>query len=311
VKSIVERFLLSLEANGRSPRTILSYEWRLTDFRRFMSARGITSVEALKPGDLDAWAVALRRQSERWADHPTRPVCNGGLSPASIAGRIQAVKTFLAWCARRGYLAQSPAAHLQKPRLDLDASDRVMDADDLRRLVAEAMKLARGGQRLALRDLALISFIAETGCRPGEALSLRVGWLDLANLEAMVKGKRGKRTVDYTLATADALRAWLAVHPGGRRVFVNRSGEPLTESGLYQVFKRLAKAASVAGRFNPQSVRHLVGQMFTDRANLELARDKLGHSSVTTTAQFYAHQDRERLRQATHRLSLIGPDADA
>jgi len=54
------------------------------------------------PGVLDAWAVSLRRLGERWGDHPTRTARDGGLSDFTIAGRVQAVRTFFNWCGPRG-----------------------------------------------------------------------------------------------------------------------------------------------------------------------------------------------------------------
>jgi integrase/recombinase XerC len=256
----VNNFLISLEANGRASRTIDTYAWRLGGFQEFIKALGVADVEALCPEHIDAWAISLRRQSERWVDHPTRPAEAGGLSPASIAGRIQAVKTFLAWCHGRGYLDSSPAAHLKTPHVELDSSERVMRPDDFLRLVDQAETLATGGQRLAVRDYALVTFIYETGCRPGESC------------EAIVRGKTGTRRVLFADTTAGTLRNWLGVRPDCDHdfVFVGRTGTPLTVSGLYQVFRRLAKNLGVVGRYNPHSVRHLVGQTFTDKTNLEL-----------------------------------------
>jgi len=310
LKDAVEAFLLALEARGCRPRTVGSYRQRLAGLMRLLGSRGLTEVT---PGDLDAWVVSLRRQSERWGNHPQRPAAAGGLSEATIAGRIQAAKAFFRWCEERGLVDRSPARHLRKPRLDQAVpGEKVMDRGDLLRMVEAAGERAAEGGWLAVRDLALLLFLADTGCRVGEAASLRLGWLRLEACEADVEGKTGRRVVDYTERTAAALRAYLAVRPsvGNDRVFVGRSGDPLTPRGIYQVFKRLAKAAGVKGRFNPHSLRHLVGQTFTDRANLELARQKLGHKDVTTTARFYANQDRARLRAATRRLSLLNGIVD-
>jgi integrase len=163
---------------------------------------------------------------------------------------------------------------------------------------------------LAVRDYALVTFIYETGCRPGECVSLLLEGVNLESCEAIVRGKTGTRKVLFADTTAGTLRNWLAIRPDCDHdfVFVGRTGTPLTVSGLYQVFRRLAGNVGIRGRYNPHSVRHLVGQTFTDKTNLELARDKLGHSSVTTTARFYAHQDGERVRRATRRLSLLSDD---
>lgn len=301
----LDGFLLALEARGCRPATVKSYRMRLAGLISFLLARGMGDLGAVGPGDLDAWVVTLRRQSARWVDHPARPEQGGGLSPATISGRIQSAKALFDWCVRREYLEKSPASHLRRPKVSNRCdSSKVMVVEDLARLVAVAERWAEDGEP---RDLALLLFLVETGCRVGEAASLRVGWLDLEAGDGIVVGKTGERPVDFTAATAMAMRAWLLVRPAVDHdcVWVGRYGKGLSASGIYGVLRRLAKEAGVKGKFNPHSIRHLVGQSWTDEVSLELARQKLGHSTVLTTAMFYSHQDRARVKAATQKLSLV------
>jgi site-specific recombinase XerD len=312
----LERFLLSLEANDRSRATIDTYAWRVGHFLEFIETRDLVRLEAIGPEEVDVWAVSLRRQERRYADHPWRPAERGKLSAATIAGRIQAVKAFFVFCVERGYVERSPAHHLRRPRINQSVNGRnskAMDPDDLASMLAVAEAKAKLGKP---RDVALLCFLADTGCRVGELVSLTVDSLHLPAMDAVLNGKTGPVTVDFGGRTAEALRAWLDVRPDVRHRFVFTSlsndpdsrGQPLTEVGVYQVLRRLAAKAGVRGRFNPHSVRHLVGQLFTDKANLELARRKLNHNQISTTADFYSHQDRERLKAATERFSLVSDD---
>jgi len=145
------KFYLSLEANGRRPRTIGSYRQRLAGFSRFLSAQGIDELGRITAEVMDAWVVSLRRQSERYADHGRRPSQRGGLSEVTISGRIQAVKSFCAWCVERGLLESSPARHLKRPQVGHSAVSKAMAAGDLELLLAEAERRAEAGQP---RDLA-------------------------------------------------------------------------------------------------------------------------------------------------------------
>lgn len=170
------------------------------------------------------------------------------------------------------------------------------------------------------RDLAMVRFFAETGCRVGEVVKLQVSYVDLANLEAYITdGKTGEDPVDFGEQTAVAMRAWLDVRPQVEHdfVFVNlghdpaRYGQPLTESGAYQVLKRLARFAGAKGPHNPHSIRHLLGKHYTEKGNLALAQNKLRHTNISTTVESYAHQGREEVKDATSRLSLLLDHADA
>lgn len=303
-------FLLALEARGCRPATVKSYRLRLAGLVSFLSARGVGNVGEAGPGDLDAWVVSLRRQTVRWLGHPARPEQMGGLSLATIRGRAQSAQAFFRWCAERRLVEGSPAAHLRLPKVNSRCGDKVMKAVDLARLVAVAEERAEAGKP---RDLALLLFLVETGCRAGEAASLRLGWLDLEAGDGIVEGKSGQRAIDFTGVTAEALRAWLAVRPAVDHdfVWVGQRGGPLSARGIYEVLRRLAREGGVEGRFNPHSIRHLVGQSWSDQVNLELVRQKLGHQSVLTTAMFYANQDRERVKAATRKLSLVGMSRQA
>jgi len=272
----IDEFLLFLEAAGRSERTLGSYAERLRYLAAFLAEQGIDEINAVRATDLDRFVVSQRRR---------------GLSAAAIAGRIQAIKAFFAWCVRRGYLERSPAAHLVEPRLEQGGRSAAMARGDLGRLLAAAESRPR--------DLAVLLFLADTGCRVGELVRLEWNQVDLAERCAWVNGKTGGRYVDFTGRTAEALGRLLAVSDGPL-VF------GMTGNAVRKMLARLGARAGVTGRVNPHSIRHLVGQAWLDDgANLELVRQKLGHRDIQVTAMFYAHQDRERVRAATERFSLV------
>lgn len=289
----IDQFLLHLHAAGRSPQTIKSYRLRfrrLLAYPEFMEWQPLTAVT---PEMLDRYGADLRE-----AD----------LSDASRLAYIQTAKTFFSFCHRRGYISRDPGVDLERPKLNHDARNRVMARQDLYRLLDLASAQARRGNP---RNLAILMFMADTGCRRGELTSLTMRNLRLDDLEATVTGKTGSRAVDYTDKTANVMRSWLDVRPDVPHDFVfigqgqKNDGQPLLPGALNSLFKRMGKRAGVQGRCNPQAVRHLVGQSWTDAVNLELVRMKLGHASITTTAMFYTHQDMTRVKAATALHSVI------
>ena len=278
MKIILEAFLLYLEAGGRSLCTLAIYAERLGYLRAFLEERGIVKVEEVQPGDLDAYVASLRRR---------------GLSPVTLSGRIVVTKTFFTWCVKRGYLSRSPADHLRKPKLERGGRAMAMARDDLTRLIGAA-----DGRP---RDLAVLLFLADTGCRIGEVVALCVGDVCLEKCEAYVDGKTGGRWVDFTERTARAVEAWLTARDGPEELLFG-----MTANGVRKMLERLAERAGVTGRCNPHSIRHLVGQNWLDQgANLEIVRQKLGHRDIAVTAMFYAHQDRVRVKAATEKFSLV------
>lgn len=289
------QFITHLHAAGRSDQTMSTYERR---FRRFLEA-GFSpdqELDTITPELLDTWAASLAK-----------------LSPASRLGYIQAIKTLFRFCWRRGWLDRDPAADLHRPYVPMSTRHKAMSSHDFFRMMDVAHNKALNGSG---RDLALISLMADTGIRRGEVCNLRVGDLRLDDLEAWVTGKTGERLVDYTTSTREIMLLWLEersladvnhdfVFIGHSHGLSQNHGGKLHPDAINSIFRRLAHRAHAKGNINPHSLRHLVGQWWTDRVgNLELVRQKLGHANITTTARFYAHQDLSRVKAATSLYSL-------
>lgn len=311
VASIFEEFIDSRRAQGCTARTLQSYEQRAG---AFLAEHGERPIDSISEQDIEQWAAGLYAQRARWKNHPCKPREAGGLSPATIRGRIMAIQIFFKWCVDRRKLPVSPAYHLRKPTAPRIVEGKVMALDDLFLMLNEAGRRAEDGQ---CRDLALLCFMADTGARAGEVAGLDCDHVDMERMTARVDGKTGPGVVTFTGATAAAVNEWLVE----RRTWVNGSGERalfvglhppnvggrLNRDSVYQIFERIADAAGVppGNPVNPHSVRHLVGQEWADRVNLALVQAKLRHASITTTT-IYAHQnDLKRVASATEQISLV------
>lgn len=310
VEEAISEFLASLEARGRSARTIQTYRQRLGLFAR--AGYGDLPVSSVKARHVDEWIIFLRRKPTRFENHPDRPTESGGLSPHTVNGRIQSLTTFFYWCKDRGYTNTAPTTNAKRKPVRIDAS-KAMKPEDLTAMLAVAAENAEGGY---CRDLALLMWLADTGARIGETVDLLIPDIDFENLEATIDGKTGPGIVDFTPPTADALSAYLNWRPDHIEhdfVWVNIGGRgfgrPLTPNAAYQALRRLARAAGVTGRFNPHSIRHLVGQTWADNTNLELTRKKLRHANIASTA-IYSNQDRKRVKETTKKLSWVNRGED-
>lgn len=310
------RYVTYLQGLGRSPDTLKSYDEQLSPFFRFLQGESVTEIEGITVELLDVYAAGLRERTEQFLDHPYRSSIEKPLSESTIASRVRVVKIFLRWLYVRGYTPTHLGQHLTISRPRHDSDRRVMSRRDFYRMLDEVTRTAT--EEGNVRDLALFMFAADTGCRRGEIARLTMQDLNLEKREAKVTGKGRPLVVDFTPKTADVLSIWLNLRENminGRDhgvVFVGinpmhgRSyGQPLTPAGVSEVFRRLGKRAGVKGRCNPHSLRHLVGQTWADQFSLALVQEKLGHSDITTTARFYAHQDRSRVKAATDVASLV------
>lgn len=224
-----------------------------------------------------------------------------GLKQTTVNKHTKTIKSFFNWMVRLEFVAKSPAYAIKVKKLDRRVSpEKAMTDSELTAI----LYYVQGKPR----DIALIRFIADTGCRAGGAATLKIADLDLANRSAVVTEKGDKtRPVFYGQATADALRYWLAVKSSrsGQYVFRVFAGDkPLDVHNIAQVIRRACDLAGVRS-LGPHSLRHRKGHQMADaRIAASVAATVLGHSDVNTTLTHYYPADYDRAREVVEALSM-------
>lgn len=284
-----------------APRTVSTYRRRLAHLVAFLEDVPAGSVTL---DDLRRYRAHLSEQSERYSAHPCRPSLPGALSLQTILGRLKAVRVLFRWLFEEGHITNNPAARFRLPP-DPERLPKAISDESITQLLAAA-----SSQRefYAARDYALVAFLADTGCRVGGLVRLRVDDLDLDRRRALVteKGRGGgkSRYVFFGARTAAALRSWLQLHPGGVYVFPGLYGAPLTPQAVNRLLKRLARSAGVSGRTNPHAFRHAFARRLLDHgADLGTVSTLMGHSDVNTTHEYYARWNIRELQGRHARFS--------
>ncbi|HRI57465.1 MAG TPA: tyrosine-type recombinase/integrase, partial [Anaerolineae bacterium] len=249
----IDALAVATLADGRSRATADGYRSKLAQLRAFLDDPPVDQVTV---NDLRRFVADLRSRETRYASTTARPELPGGLSMATVASHVRAVKRLFRWLHEEGLLPANPAQRIKVPKLPRGEPKAYSLADFAKLLSATA-----GDDLASKRNRAMLLFLADTGARVGGLAGLRLTDLDLENGQAKVTEKGGKlRVVFFSEPTADALAAWLAVRPTGTPYVwagVERSSKPnLTTEGIRQVLKRLGKKAGVEGPVNPHSFRH-------------------------------------------------------
>jgi len=238
------------------------------------------------------------------------------------------------WHKRRLVAVRGFAAHLKTfdpdcqvppPRLLPAGADRVTpylySPEEIAALVHAAGTLARPLQAATYQ--ALVSLLAVTGLRAGEAIRLTRGNVDLdAALIAVINSKFGKsRLVPLHPATAGMLcryaarRDQLCPAPAAGSFFLSTTGMPLLPSSIDSTFARLLSLAGIhttPGQARPRvhDLRHTMAvrtllewyRCGADvQARLPLLSTWLGHADPASTF-WYLHACPELLALAARRL---------
>jgi integrase len=249
-----------------------------------------------------------------WA---TRPAA---ADPSWWQRRLSVVRCFARHLKTLDPACQVPAADLLPVRYR-QRTPHLYSPAEIAALVHAAGLLAAPLQAATYQ--ALISLLAVTGLRVGEAVGLDRGDVDLdAGLLTVVNGKFGKsRQVPLHPSTVAMLRAYSARRdrlcpiPATRGVFVSTTGTRLLVGGVDRVFTQLLALAGIStppGRRRPRvhDLRHsfavatLLG-WYRDgvdvAARLPLLSTVLGHVAPAST-WWYLHAAPELLALAAQRL---------
>ncbi len=269
---------LSVERDA-SRHTVRAYRTDLERFCGFSQGAGCAEADAVDTRLIRAYLADLHRQ---------------GLDPVSVARHLSALRSWFRFLVRRGVVARNVARDVRSPRLPRKLAtflpiDEAMPMVDARRLQGTARA----------RDVAILELLYASGLRVSELVGLDVDAIDGESKTVRVHGKGNKeRVVPFGRTTARALAAYRAGQPAPRGpLFANARGGRLSTRSVQNIVKRAARAAGIARRVSPHTVRHTFATHLLDGgADLRMVQDLLGHSRLSTT-QRYTHVSSARIMQ--------------
>ena len=270
--------------------TLKNYGRDLLRFDAFLRTRKETLATA-GADDISAFLAALERE---------------GLSAATAALKVSAIRQFYAFLYEEGHRADNPAIRIERPKTRRPLP-KVLSIEETARL-AEA---ASGADSRSVRLRAMVELLYSAGLRVSELVALPVAALRNGGEVILVKGKGGReRLAPVGGAAARALADYFRVR--GEFLSRARDGETLESPFLFpsrgksghvtaarfaQSLKDLAIAAGISpSRVSPHVLRHAFAtHLLSGGADLRSVQTMLGHADITTT-QIYTHVAQERLK---------------
>lgn len=316
----LERFAADLAAGNRSPQTVAWYYRHVLRFRRFVMARGLPDdVSQIRREHLRD--VTHYFKNEYWAADADGKRTPRRLSATTVFGTVKAVRRFFSWLSREGLIPMDPTVNVTVPSPPREPK-RAYTGDEIARMLTATS--ARRRATLAVRDRALIGFIAETGCRVSEGRTVLLADVDLEQRRARISGKGARvRVVPVSDGLAELLDAYLRdarpqlagaePHPG---LFLSESGGELTLSAVEQLFRRLCRRAAVdpKGRGIHGLRRSFAVRWLNRGGDPYTLRLILGHRGLSMIAHHYAALLPEDVDDKFRRLGvsiLVAPPAPA
>lgn len=292
--TLLEQFVLVLQnERNASEHTIRAYRRELAGFADYAVAvlGADAQVRAVDHLHIRGYMAALYDR---------------GLTKASVARSLAAIRSWFKWLAKEQKVQQNPAVLVSTPKLpqhlprvpSMEEVNSLMDSMELRR--------AGGGEDVAAwpgRDRMILELLYGCGIRNSELVGIDMPDIHWKNDAILVRGKgRKQRFVPLGDAAAAAIRAYLPqreerLRSAGKALLLAegplvlnlqaRGHARLTTRSVGRIVKRIAVSYGLPADTHPHTLRHAFGtHMLEEGADLRAIQEMLGHERLSTTQRY-------------------------
>jgi integrase len=283
---------------------------------------GAIRLDKLKASDVEGLVLAMRAKTKpgKRTEENLNPEPVRALSDATIRQTYTVLRAGLAGAVRDGLLAKNPAAVVKRPGI---ARREARHAS-----AVEVNKLLLCADGLRYRNV--LTLIAATGLRRGEALALHWSDVDLDAGLLVVRGTlgriggklvitepktdRSRRTVPISPGLVTMLLAHHADQEAERvvsrdqwqdhgLVFASEFGTPVDPRNILRTIQIAAQKAGMS-HIGVHTLRHSAAVAWLESGvHIKAVADLLGHASVAITGDIYGHTSDDTARAAVAGLA--------
>jgi site-specific recombinase XerD len=286
LQDALERFVVQLEADGRSRHTIDQYRRHIGLLARWLTQEGHSEdVDEIGHEGLATFLCSSNARGSR----------RGGQKRATSMNALRSsLRAFFTYVHGTGWSRENPARLIRRAWC-AGLPPRGLSEEDRKRLL-DALIVAQGP--VARRDHLLFGLMLATGIRLSAALSLTNEDVDIERSELIVHRAKGNRVEVVYLGREikDHLVGYLAERPPGL-LFPSRDGGPITRRHAARRLEIWMRRAGCARTAHPHELRHTFAlEVYRRSRDLLVVQAALGHRSLTSS-MVYARTDDARLRQ--------------
>lgn len=298
--ALIEPFLAYLGEQDRAAGTIANMRYNLSGFFAWFEANCDQACLAVNVTPLDI------RQYREWLKEQK-------FKPSTINHRLSDLRAFLRWSVSMGHIAANPAERIKPVKVAKHAPrwlTRPQCHAMLRLAEQRVMLAAKNGLTftgaVAMRNLAIVTLLLNTGLRVSELCDLKTDDIELRPRSGMLtvrSGKGGKyREIPLNHDARHAVTRWLQVRPAGEGSYLfTTPGGRMTRQ---LVEHHLSELGQVLGfKLSPHLLRHTFAKNLVDSGiSIDRVAMLLGHSDLSTTA-VYTTPGLADLQQAVDKIS--------
>ena len=290
----LKRYLTELTVNeGKSVRTVKSYESDLKQYLSFLEDEGIMDTKKISPELVEGFIIE-------------QSLAKKGTSLSRMAASIRSFHQYLNYL----YEEKDPSLNIEVHR-GLKSLPVFATVEQINTLMASF----DDSNPEQLFQHALLELIYSCGMRVSEATSITVNRVDLDTGMVRILGKGNKeRIVPIPRGSITVLERYLhLVRPlylkkNTNLFFINRFGRPVTRESVEKLLREKCTELGFQEHLTPHKLRHSYAtHLLQGGADLRAIQEMLGHSDIRTT-EIYTHVANRQMFESYNKFHPGGND---
>lgn len=290
IYSHVDGFINHLRIEkSASQLTQTNYRADLTQYLRFLSAKYSLPSEKLP----------LEYLNHKMVREYLVVMQDNGLSRATMARRLAALRSFVKYLCRENILPGNPIAAVSTPRQDKKLPHFLYPIE-----IKMLLEAPDTSNPMGRRDKAILETLYACGLRVSELVGIEVNDIFFDEELIKVHGKGSKeRIVPIGSMAKIALQEYLSLarpyikrDQSEKALFLNKFGQRLSARSVRNILNKYVEMVAVNQKTSPHTLRHTFAtHMLNEGADLRSVQELLGHVNLSTT-QIYTHLTRENIK---------------
>ena len=268
---------------GLSSNTNISYKTDLELYLKFLTEKGINTLEDIKSSDIESYMVFLQEDNND--------------TVTTVARKLTSIKNFHTFLEKEGITSKNVTIGIKRPKLRKTVV-RSLSVEDVDKLLDITLK-----SPFDYRNKAMLELIYGTGLRVSELVNLTLNNIDFTNCIIRIIGKGNKERIiplgEYSMYYLNLymdVRHSLLKKNICDALFLNNHGKKITRQGFFKILKALLKEKGLDPDVSPHTLRHsFATHLLSSGADLRSIQEMLGHSDISTT-RIYTHVSDSKIR---------------
>ncbi|NME36147.1 tyrosine-type recombinase/integrase [Fusobacterium sp. FSA-380-WT-3A] len=272
LEKLIKDFLFYSEFTIRKKdSSIKSLKKDLEQLLEYSLENNITDIKKISSTDIRDFSIKLQKDN---------------VTKRSLSRKLSSIRVFFKYLMENKIIDKNPMAPIKTPNFNIEIPE-ILSLDEIN-ILRNSMDTSKCN---GIRDRLILELLFSSGITPIELINLSERAIKIDEREAIISNGKEIRRIFFSETTRKYLKLYLEAKKIKYKdkynediIFVNGSGDRLSDRSLRRLLVRYGKRAGIKKEVNPFIFRHTFGAyMLSHGMNIYHLKKLMGHLNIETT----------------------------